>query len=458
MMRTRSIGFRLTAWYFAVLAVVLIAFGAVEDTLQDRVRSVGSFIAGQGASLSAEEMRDKFREHSVLGLGGDLFQVSNSKGVWLYRSSALEDAWIPSHSTKKLAKLKKDRLLEDVTIRGEPLRSLSQNVQIRGQYYAVQVAAPLHELTEALDRLFWILAGAIPVILGIASLVGYWMSRRALAPVDEITDAARSINAHSLSQRLSTPKTGDELERLFSTLNAMFERLDEAFSRITQFTADASHELRTPLAFMRATAEVALRRQRTDGEYREALGQILTELERTSTLVENLLLLARADSGAGGMHFQPVDLGLILREACEQGKVLAESKQVEFAFHLPANPILMQGDAQALRRVFVILIDNAVKYTGTGGQIRVDLAEMNGSAFVKVTDSGIGIVEDDLPHIFDRFYRADKARSREMGGAGLGLSSTRWIVEAHDGEIQVESALGRGSAFSVSLPLPARAR
>lgn len=462
MMRSRSIGFRLTLWYFAVLAAALIAFGtgmwlamraslyaAVDDVLRDRVRGVARFIETQGASLSPDEMRDEFREHSVLGPGGDLFQVSDSRGAWLYRSAPLEDAQIPAHSTEAL---KAGALRETLLVRNVPLRFLSRNVSVRGNLYAVQVAASLHELNEGLGRFFWILVAAIPIILALASVGGYWTSRRALAPVDEITNAARSISAQSLSRRLPVPATADELQRLCATLNAMFERLDAAFGRITQFTGDASHELRTPIAFMRTTAEVALRKQRPDTEYRVALAQILSELERTSVLVEDLLLLARADSGSQ-MQFERIDLIETVKDACEQGRVLAEAKGVLFDSRLPAVALGMEGDRQAIRRVLLILIDNAVKYTAAGGHVRIDVGQKDGTAVIDVHDSGIGISEKDLPHIFDRFYRADKARSKETGGAGLGLAIAQWIVAAHKGEIRVQSQLGRGSRFCVVLPV-----
>ena len=461
MMRFRSIGFRLTLWYFAVLSVALIAFGggmwfamrrslygAVDESLRDRVRGVGRFIEEQGASLAPDEMRDEFREHSVLGPGGDLFQVCDSKGNWLYRSSSLEDASIPAYSADQL---KADSRYQDIRVRGVPLRLLSKHVEVRGELYAVQVAAPVHELHQGLQRFLWILIAAIPVILGVASLGGYWMSRRALRPVDEITNAAQSISAQSLSRRLPVHETDDELKRLSSTLNAMFERLDGAFGRITRFTADASHELRTPIAFMRTSAELALRKQRSEAEYREALAQILSELERTSGLIEDLLLLARADSGSGQMRFQRMDLREALREACDQGRVLAESKHIAFESDLLPTPVEIEGDRQAIRRVFLILIDNAVKYTGAGGRVVVALHATNGTAIGEVRDSGIGISPADIPNIFERFYRADKARSREMGGAGLGLSIARWIIEAHRGDIQVESAPGEGSRFQVRL-------
>ncbi len=463
MMRFRSIGFRLTLWYFAVLSVALVAFGvamwfamrqslfgAVDGTLREQARGVGRFIQDQGASAHPEEMREEFREHSVLGPGGDLFQVCDSNGNWLYRSGVLREAPIPVYTTDQL---KSTRRYDNVRIHAAPFRLLSRNVEVLGQLYAVQVAAPVHELQEGLEQFFWILVCGIPVVLVFASLGGYWLSRRALVPVDEITQAAQSISAQSLSRRLPVPGTGDELERLSSTLNAMFERLDAAFGRITRFTADASHELRTPIAFLRTTAELALRRQRSETEYREALTQILSELERTSGLVEDLMVLARADSGSGGMRFEPMDVIVSIREACEQGRVLAESKQIEFEASMPEAAVEIEGDCRAVRRVFLILIDNAVKYTAAGGRIAVNFVQKTGSACIEVRDSGIGIAAEDLPHIFDRFYRADKARSREMGGVGLGLAIAQWIVEVHQGKIEVESVPGQGSTFRIALPM-----
>lgn len=462
-MKSRSIGFRLTLWYFIILALALTAFGggmwsalrksmyaAVDDTLRDRVRGVGKFIEIQGQSMAPEEMSDEFREHSVLGPGGDIFQVADSKGNWLYRSGVLIDSSVPVYSTDQL---KSGRHYDNFLIRGIPLRVLSRNVEVRGELYSVQVAANVRELNEGLDRFFWILVCTIPAVLGLACVGGYWVSRRALVPVDEITRAAQSIGAQNLSKRLPVPHTGDELERLSSTLNSMFERLDAAFNRITRFTADASHELRTPLAFMRTTAELALRWQRSEAEYREALNEILTELEQTSRLVDDLLVLARADSGSGGLHLEPMDLSATLRAGCEQGKVLAEAKQIGFHAILPDGALEIEGDQQAIRRVFLILIDNSLKYTNAGGCINVELIRQNDIATFEVRDTGIGIAEEDLPHIFDRFYRADKVRTPGAGGVGLGLSIARWIVEAHHGEIKVHSHLGQGSSFTVVLPV-----
>jgi heavy metal sensor kinase len=289
-------------------------------------------------------------------------------------------------------------------------------------------------------------------VLLLATAGGYFVSRRALSPVDRITQTARSISADNLSKRLEVPRTGDELERLSETLNEMIARLEAAFRKISRFTADASHELRTPLAVMRTTAEVALRAGDVEAESRSALEQILVEIERTSHLVENLLLIARADSGDARLNKHPVDIVAAVDEACSQASVLARVKGIRFETRLPAKSLFVTGDRDALRRLFLILLDNAVKYTPAGGEFEVSLAEGEGYVIGAVKDTGIGIAREDLPFIFDRFYRVDRARSREQGGAGLGLAIGRWITEAHGGSITVQSELNRGSLFKVQIP------
>lgn len=278
------------------------------------------------------------------------------------------------------------------------------------------------------------------------------MSRRALAPVDAITSTARSISEHSLSRRLASLQTGDELQRLAETFNQMMDRLEAAFKRITQFTADASHELRTPTALIRTTAELSLRRDRDSAEYQEALGQVLEEAERMGILIDSLMTLARMDSGAESLSYTTLDVASILREASSASLPLADSKQIQFDREIPDEPILVDGDPHALRRLFLILIDNAVKYTPPSGRVSIALRENGNDAVAQVRDTGIGISAEDLPFIFERFYRADKARSRETG-AGLGLSIARWIVETHRASIHVDSVPGEGSTFEVRIPI-----
>jgi len=391
-------------------------------------------------------LQDELREHQELREQADFLQVCDQNGRWIYRSRLMAhyDPPVP---------LKASYSAYNVMAVDLPLRVLVREMSAGGQTYRIQVAAPMDDFYEAMDRFKWLVLLLSPLVLVLASGGGYWLSRRALAPVDQITRAAQDINSNSLAKRLDVPQSGDELQRLSETLNSMLARLESSFNRITQFTADASHELRTPLALMRTTTEVSLRTSQTVSDYREAQEEVLAELEKTSSLVEKLMLLARADAGVESLQRLPVNLADCLREACKDGKILAETKQLSFQQNIDSSTLVVEGDSLALHRLFLILIDNAVKYTPSGGSIAVGLTGSDDSAVAEFRDTGIGISAVDLPNIFDRFYRADKARSREFGGVGLGLSIAWWVAEAHRGSIEVQSIPGAGSVFRVRLPL-----
>jgi len=462
-LKRRSIGLRLATWYSVVLAAGLAAFSlavwfamraavyhAVDDELRDRVQGVRAFMDRQISSLSIPEIRDEFREHSVLGPGGDLFQVCDAQGQWLYRSESLESANV---AIDKPSNLPTPRFVM-AQVAGRPLRFYSERTLVNGQPYTVQVAAPMHEALEAIEAFGLILVLMVPLLLIGATAGGYWISKRALDPVDEISRTAQRISIENLADRLPVPETGDQLQRLTETLNEMFSRLEAAVRRIKQFTADASHELRAPIALIRTTAEVAAqKRDREANEYLEALDDILEESERTSQVVDSLMLLARADAGKEVIEREVVDAASISRTAAEQGEKLARIRGLHFSASIPDQPIWVQADPEALRRALLILLDNAGKYTPEGGSVRVDLSTENGTAKITVSDTGIGIAPADIPHVFDRFWRADKARSRSQGGAGLGLSIAKWIAETHAGSIWVESEIGKGSVFALRVPL-----
>jgi len=287
--KKQSIGFRLAAWYFVVFACGLGAFSvaawfamrasvyhAVDDELRDRVRGVQSFMNRQISSLSIPEIRDEFREHSVLGPGGDLFQVCDGQGQWLYRSVPLESNNVPIELPSALDAPR----FETRMVERHSLRFYTERISVNGKSYSVQVAAPMNEVFEALDGFRWMLVLTTPLLLIAASAGGFWLSGRALAPVDEISRAAQRISIENLTDRLEVTQTGDQLQRLSETLNAMLARLEASVRRITQFTADASHELRAPVSLIRTTAEVAVqKRDRPASEYLEALDEILEETE-----------------------------------------------------------------------------------------------------------------------------------------------------------------------------------
>jgi heavy metal sensor kinase len=278
------------------------------------------------------------------------------------------------------------------------------------------------------------------------------LMRRALRPVDEITQSAERITSRNLSERLPAPQTGDEIERLSVGLNRMIARLDESFQHIHRFSADASHELRTPLTILRGELEAAVQQPQITPELRETLGSALEETERLSRIVESLMAIARLDAGEAKVELAHFDLAELTSSTTEQMRLLAEDKNIALRCEAKQH-VGIEGDRSRLKQVIVNLVDNAIKYTPAGGHVGVKVYTSNGFGVLEVNDNGMGIPAEALPHIFERFYRVDKARSRQMGGAGLGLSIIKAIVTAHGGQVKVESVEGKGSRFLVELPI-----
>ena len=261
------------------------------------------------------------------------------------------------------------------------------------------------------------------------------------------------ITAENLSSRLDLTNPRDELGQLATTINALLARLDATFTEQQRFIADASHELRTPLAVLRGETEVALEQNRGAEDYRESLALIKDEAERLTRIVENLFILARQPVDQHSIMKEPLRLNEVVSECVRSAQVLATQRGLRLHLDGATSEVNFTGDDEMLKRMLLNLLDNAVKYTAPGGDVGVALSTQNGSARIVVTDSGIGIPAADQPRIFDRFYRVDKARSRALGGAGLGLSIAKWIVEAHGGTIAVQSIPTQGSEFIVDLPL-----
>ena len=463
--RSIPIKVRLTAWYFVVMAVAMSALGAlalagmehsirstVDEQLVARIDVVKKLIVDVPPTQSPARLATALRENLGPDSEEELVQIFDENGNSIFQSTWLQSRALLSPAGAAQVQ-KKRKPFFDAEIGGEPFRGMSKSVAAGSHTYSIQVAQNMDDFIEATSRFRRLLLAVIPASLLAASLAGYWISKRALSPVDQITRAAQEISGTNLSARLAVPNSGDELARLAETLNAMLGRIDLALKQIAQFTADASHELRTPIALMRTRAELALRRPRSAAENQETIEQLYAEILRTSELVERLMLLARADSGASLLRFETVELVQLVQDVLAQTSVLAEHKQLELEADLARSPICVHGDSQFLRQLFIILIDNAVKYTPAPGKIKVTLAASNGLASFSVSDTGIGIEPADLENIFERFYRADKARSRETGGTGLGLAIGRWIAESHQGTLAAQSRPGTGSTFSVNLPL-----
>lgn len=462
-MRKLSIGLRLTLWYLAIFAVAQLIFGAsmwfvlrnhvydlVEDDLEQQVDDLANFLNAQkDASLSKlqEEFAKTYgREHS-----GEYLQVYGGNGVWVYRSAFLQKhplapvepsaAGANSFENRKLGK--------------RHLRFVTRRLQPNGQDLTVQTGISVEDARDTLEAFRAYLLMLAPFLLLVAAGGGYWLSRRALAPVDSIVQTARAISGTNLNRRLQKLETGDELQRLADTLNEMLDRIERAFQRVTQFTADASHELRTPISLVRTEAELALRRSRDEAEYQESLRHILFEAERATALIEELLALARADSGRETLRMHPVSLQAVVRGTTESWRQVATIRNLQFDESLGESEPFVQGDETALRRLVNLLLDNAFKYTSPPGTVKLSLRQNGNRAILAIEDTGIGIPAEEQSKVFERFYRVDKARSRGIGGAGLGLSIAQWIVQQHGGTIAVESEPGKGSTFRVELPLVA---
>jgi heavy metal sensor kinase len=318
------------------------------------------------------------------------------------------------------------------------------------------VAAPSNpeaELRASVGHLLASLALLLPLVVALAIAGGLFLAGRALDPIDRITRTAARIGAErDLRRRVGLPHTGDEVGRLAATFDAMLEQLERAFERERQFTADVAHELRTPLAALISQADVALSRRRSAEAYRQALEAIQRDSTRLAQLVEQMLQVARADAGQQPLVFERLDLGQLAVEVVRSLEPLAAERGVclETA---AGEAVWVRGDQVQLAQALTDLVDNGIRYVQTGGQVYVAVRGVVGVAEVRVADTGPGITAEHLPRLFDRFYRADASRAHQGGGAGLGLAICRWIIEAHGGQIAVQSELGRGTTFTVHLPL-----
>ncbi|HEY1757255.1 MAG TPA: ATP-binding protein [Bryobacteraceae bacterium] len=442
MTRSRSVRFRLTLWYAAALTLGLGLFSAlVWLSLRQRlVSELDHDLAGRSSRLERY-----FRTESIEVQGDQLHDELDEFCQALPPASYVDLRGSDTFQFHYPA---------SAAPAGGDLRMLRRRFAQGGHEFDLVVGAPMDNVVHTLQLLRLLLLSLLPVVIVLACAGGAWLSGRALKPIQDLAVAASAIGIDNLSERLPSPATGDELARLTDVLNSMLARLEGAVKRLSQFAADASHELRTPLAVIRTTAELALRRSRTPESYRQSLSEIAVETERMTQLIEDLLTLARSGTDAVQMPRTPLDLRGLLEDVCAELHNLAESRQVRIHSELGRGVAVVAGNRPALRRLFVILLDNALKYSPAGAEVRLSLSHEDGRVSVSIQDSGAGISATDLPHIFERFYRASEGSGE---GHGLGLALADHIARAHGATIEVRSTEGASSEFRVSFAAPASA-
>ena len=453
-----SISLRLTIWFGAIFLAGWVLFGAamwfnlkrtlVNErylTLSHRLDRLQNLLSQTQNESAAARFAGYAEFAHATGNGlAEIFRPDGSRALASPTPAAQAFPW-PA--------IRPGRAQQFVHVESPSYWVLARRWRLNGETVYLTAAAPESENELVLDRFWEGLIASAPVLLLISSAGGYWLSRRALQPVDRITTAARSISIFNLSERLPVARTDDELDRLAETCNAMLARLEVAVSQIKQFTADASHELRGPLWFVRTVAEVALRNPHADADSRRAFADIVAETAKATVLLEDMLTLARADSERGDKVLEPLNLAAVVEQACDLARPIAVERNLTLTAPACASrPVNILGDFTTLRRLIWILLDNALKYTPSPGRIDVSLTATGKQVTVEVRDSGVGISAADLPHVFDRFYRADPSRSH-VDGAGLGLAIAKWIAEMHHADLRVTSELHKGAVFQLVLPV-----
>ncbi len=459
-MSTRiSISLRLTLWFSCIFFAGWALFGISmwanlsntlknerHQTLSRRIDRLQDLIVKDQAAPAADRSED-FADFAH-ATGNGLMEIYRADGQLAYPSPSSAASSFPWPHVQ----------VEDVEYfsraqsAGQSYWVMAKPFSSQGQHLILVAAAPEAGNLVVLDNFRWGLFASVPIVLIASSAAGYWISRRALRPVDSITATARSISIGNISERIPVSTTGDELQRLSETCNAMLDRLESSVNQIKRFTADASHELRGPLAFTRTVAEVAIKNPRADPESRRAFQDIVDEVASAAVLLEDMLTLARADSLPVSAPRIPVDVTNVAKEACESARPLAIQQGLGLIFNSSYEKSLVLGDAVSLKRMIWILLDNAMKYSRASGLIEVMVTKEREQTCIVVRDNGIGICATDLPFVFERFYRADPSRG-VVEGSGLGLAIAKWIAETHGAQLSVTSEVDRGSSFRVLFPV-----
>lgn len=455
----RSLRLRLTAWYLAFfsllfLVLCLALYGMLARSLERRLDETLASQAGTAAALLAEELEEMHGD--APNAAEDVLSEMKPRGNvvalledvrWLAGGAAGERAALAAAA--HVARTESAFALPQWGPNGA--RAAARRFLFQGRTFTVLAVEPLDSVAADLRVVRRTLAIALPLLLLVAGAGGYGLTRRGLAPLGWMAEQARRISSQNLDARLEIGRAAEELTLLAASFNELLSRLDQSFDTMRRFVQDASHELRTPLAVIRGEADVALSRERTAAEYRESLATIQLESQRLSRLVDDLLNLARADAGRVQLRVEELYLNDLLAECCRSVQPLAAARQIEVQCRC-AEDVPFRGDEGLLRRMVANLLDNAVRYTPPGGTVSATLEAQGADVRIRIADTGVGIGPEASRHIFERFYRADPARSRQQDGFGLGLAIVKWIAESHHGAVELASEPGAGSTFTVRLP------
>jgi heavy metal sensor kinase len=458
----RSFRVRLTLWYVGFFSLLLLLFGVflygrlaaglqhrVDDTLIDQARTAATLFAdeyreqnGDAEKAASEIVANDLRgEQIAVFAGGRLLASSGPATAQQYNAMAAQASRSPAPGLIVP--------VPDVGPGGS--RAAADRRKVDGDEYLIVACQPLDAIAADLWLVRRVLLLATPLLLALAGVGGYLVAKRSLAPLGWMAEQARRISGSNLDARLEIGRAAEELETLSGSFNELLARLDQTFGSMRRFVADASHELRTPIAVIRGEADVALSQDRSAAAYRETLTVILDESRRLSRLVDDLLNLARADAGNVQLQTREFYFGDLLQDCCRSAQVLAVARGIAMDWQSPED-VPYRGDEELLHRLVMNLLDNAIRHTPPGGRVVVVLETHDTDLRIRVSDTGTGIAPEALPHLFERFYRGDKARSRQDGGFGLGLAIVKWVAESHRGSVDVVSKVGAGSTFTVSLP------
>jgi heavy metal sensor kinase len=451
----RSFRLRLTAWYIGCFILLFAAFtlflyGVLSRALVSGLDETLLSQAGTAAALFQDEMEESHGDAVFSAKDVVMDMRLRASRVAIVSGAGLLAASEPFDSAA-IARQAAANPAQEIVLPLARARAAVRRAIIKGQTYYAIAMQPMDTIEAdlaAIRRAMWL---ALPLILGLAGAGGYFFASRNLAPLGWMAEQARKITGSNLNTRLEIGRAAEELETLAASFNELLSRIDQTFEGMRRFVADASHELRTPLAVIRGEADVALSSERSPAEYRETLAVILDESRRLSRLVDDLLNLARADAGRVKLEVREFYLNDLLSECCRSVQSLAAARNLSLECRYAADTPF-RGDEELLRRMVLNLLDNAIRYTPPGGKISAELEAREDGVRIRISDTGVGIDPESAPHVFERFYRADKARSRENGGFGLGLAIVKWIAESHRGIVELASEPGAGSAFTVTLP------